>query len=112
MNEIIELENQADQFKAQGKFAEAVEKLEQILKLDANFVRAHLALSVLHYRLKNAEASVKYAERAVELEPGDPLNHTALSMTYQRAFELTRDPRYIHMAETAKERSHMMRHQH
>ena len=53
--------------------------------------------------------SVAAAEKAVQLEPDDAFNYTALSVTYQRAFEGTRDPAYIQKAEEAKARASMMR---
>ena len=48
------------------------------------------------------------AEKAVELEPGDPFNYSALSVTCQRAFEGTKDPIYIQKAEDAMARSRGM----
>jgi tetratricopeptide (TPR) repeat protein len=100
-NDIIELENQADALKDEGKNEEAIAKLEQLLELDASFVRAHLALAVLYHKTGKYEKACAHAEKAVELEPGDAFNMAALSVTYQRAFEGTRDPIYIEKAETA-----------
>ena len=106
MSDVLQLEREAEALKAEGKKQEAVEKLLELLQVDPKFVRAHLALAILYYQLKDAENSVKYAEQAVQIEPEDQFNHVALSVTYQRAFELTRDSKYIHLAETAKDRSH------
>ena len=104
--EILKLENEADQLKADEKYAEAVEKLKAALEIDETFARVHLAISVLFHKLEDFEKSVSHAERAVELEPNDPFNVAALSVTYQRAFEGTRDPIYIEKAEKALARGH------
>ena len=104
--EILALENQAEQLKADGKNEEAISKLIEAIKLDESFVRAHLALSVLYHKTGDYEKSVAHAERAVELEPDDAFNVAALSVTYQRAFEGTRDPIYIQKAEDALARGH------
>ena len=89
--------------KSDGKNEEAIAKLIEALEKDESFVRAHLALSVLYHKLADYEKSVAHAERAVELEPNDAFNVAALSVTYQRAFEGTRDPIYIQKAEEGAE---------
>jgi len=99
--EQLELETQAEQLKAEGKFEEGIAKLLEALEIDESFARAHLALSVLYNKTENYEKSVSHAERAVELEPEDTFNMAALSITYQRAFEGTKDPIYIQKAEEA-----------
>ena len=99
--EILALEREADQLKVDGKPEEAIAKLEAALALDESFARAHLGLSVLFNTTGNYEKSVSHAERAVELEPDDPFNMAALSVTYQRAFEGTKDPIFIQKAEEA-----------
>ena len=98
--ELLALENEAEQLKADGKFNEAIEKLHEALAIDENFVRAHLAISVLLHKIDDFEKSVAHAETAYKLEPDDPFNAAALSVTYQRAFEGTRDPVYIQKAES------------
>ncbi len=102
--EVLALENESDRLKSAGDLIGAIEKLTAALALDETFVRAHLAISVLYHKTGNYEQSVAHAERAVELEPGDAFNVAALSVTYQRAFEGTRDPIYIQKAETAQGR--------
>ena len=104
--ELLALENEAEQLKSEGKNEEAIAKLQQALELDEKFARAHLALSVLYHKMADCEKSVSHAERAVELEPDDAFNVAALSVTYQRAFEGTRDPIYIQKAEEALARGH------
>jgi tetratricopeptide (TPR) repeat protein len=98
--ELLALENEAEKLKVDGKFNEAIEKLQQALAIDDQFVRAHLAISVLYHKIEDYEKSVAHAETAFKLEPDDPFNAAALSVTYQRAFEGTRDPVYIQKAES------------
>jgi hypothetical protein len=71
-------------------------------------VLTHLALSVLYAKVEKHDLAVNHAEKAVELEPEDTFNWTALSTTYQRAFEATRDRQYIFRAEDAKMRAAQM----
>lgn len=104
--ELLALENEAEQLKNEGKNDEAIAKLLQALEMDEKFARLHLALSVLYHKTEDYEKSVSHAERAVELEPDDTFNVAALSVTYQRAFEGTRDPIYIQKAEEALARGH------
>lgn len=99
--EVVALENEAEKLKGEGKFDDAIAKLNEALALDNDFVRGHLALSVLYHKIENHEKSVAHGEKAVELEPNDVFNAAALSVTYQRAFEGTRDPIYIEKAEAA-----------
>ena len=97
--EILALEKEADQLKNDGKNDESIAKLIEILELDENFVRAHLALAVLYHKTEVHDKSVAHAEKAYQLEPDD-FNAAALSVTYQRAFEGTRDQIYIQKAES------------
>jgi tetratricopeptide (TPR) repeat protein len=106
MPTVAELEKEAEQLRTQGHYAQAIEKFNELLAIDETFVRAQLAIAMLYQKVGQHENAVRHAERAVELEPGDALNFTALSIIYQRAFEATRDPVYIQKAEMAKERSH------
>ena len=103
--ELLNLENEAEQLRSEKKYAEAAEKFQAIFEKDPAFVRAHLALAVVYYNLEDFERSVAHGEKAVELEPSDPFNQVALSVTYQRAFEGTRDPSFIQRAEAAKARA-------
>lgn len=106
--QILALEKECETFRAAKQFEQAIEKAEAILKLDPNFVRAHLALAVLFEKVQKYQESCRHAERACELEPTDSFNFAALSVTYQRAFEGTRDPVFIEKAEYAMARSRGM----
>ena len=99
MSEIIELEKQADELRGEGKYQEAIAKLNELLEKDPGFVRAHLGLAVLYHHVQDYEKSVHHGEQAVELEPGDAFNVAALSITYQRALAGTGDMRYKDKAE-------------
>ena len=106
MNEqILTLENEADQLRGEGKYEDAIKKLEEALGMDENFVRGHLGLSVLYHHVKDYAKSCYHGEKACELEPNDVFNLSALSVTYQRAFEGTRDEIYIQKAEEAMAKS-------
>lgn len=108
MSQAAQLESEATVLRNEGKYEEAIEKLKQALELDANFVLAHLGLAVLYHNIGDWANSVLHGEKAVEIEPEDQFNYSALSVTYQRAFEGTRDTTYIEKAEDAKAKAHGM----
>lgn len=108
MSEAAKLENEATALRNEGKYEEAIEKLKQALDVDDKFVLAHLGLAVLYHNIGDWANSVLHGEKAVEVEPQEMFNYSALSVTYQRAFEGTRDTTYIQKAEEAKARAHGM----
>jgi len=107
MAESHELEREAEQLRDDGKYDEAIEKLNQLIQSDETFVRAHLALAVLYGRVDQHEQAIVHGERACELEPNDTFNFTAMSVVYRRAFEGTDNQKYIDLAEQAMDRSRM-----
>lgn len=108
MPTVNELYKAHEQLKRDGKFDEAIVQLEELLKLDDKHVLSHLALAVLYGKVEKHDLAVTHAEKGVEIEPQDTFNWTALSTTYQRAFEATRDRQYIFRAEDAKARASQM----
>ncbi len=100
--------NAAEKLKDAGQIAEAAELVEQLLADDPDYVLAHMMLGKIYTDLGRYDDAIKHNQRAVELEPNEPLNHSALSVCYQRAWEGTRDPRYIQMAEESLARSHKL----
>lgn len=103
--EIFAIEREVDQLKADGKIPEAIEKMKEALAINDEFARGHLTLAVLYSKVEEHLKSVEHAERVVELEPHDKFNFVALSETYRRAFEGTRDETFIQKAEDAKARA-------
>jgi tetratricopeptide (TPR) repeat protein len=98
--------NEAEKLKDAGQLEEAAAICEAILVDAPEYVLAHLMLGKIYIDLGKPDEAVRHNERACEIEPEEALNHSALSVSYQRAWEATRDPRYIQMAEEAKARSH------
>lgn len=107
MSDTKTLYSEGEKLKDQGDFAGAAQKFSAVLEENPEHVLAHLALAVTYGNLGQYAESVQHAEKACELEPTDSFNFTALSVTYQKAFEGTRDPIYIQKAESAKARSDM-----
>jgi Tfp pilus assembly protein PilF len=108
MASVNELYKEHEALKRDGNNEEAIAKLEELLGQDPKHVLAHLALSVLYPKVEKHDLAVQHAEKAVEIEPEDTFNWTALSTTYQKAYEATRDRQYIFRAEDAKARAAQM----
>ena len=103
-----ELYNQGEKLKDEGRYPEAIEKFEAAVIADENYALPHFALAVCLGKVGKHLEAVQHAERACELEPQDPFSFTALSVTYQRAFAGTQDHGFIHKAEEAMARAHML----
>ena len=108
MATVDELYAQGEKLKDAGQYEEAVAKFQEALQQDDTFALAHFALAVVCGKLGQHETAVRHAERGCELEPHDPVSYTALSVTCQRAFADTRDPRYLRLAEEAMMRGQML----
>lgn len=105
--EVLAIEREVDQLKVDGKVPEAIEKMKEALAIDDSFARGHLTLAVLYGKAEEHLKAVEHAERVIELEPNEKFNYVALSETYRRAFEGTRDETFIQKAEDAKARAAM-----
>lgn len=101
MQDITERYNAAEKLKDEGKTQEAIEAFESILADDPSHILCHLTLGRLFTLAGDFERAIEHGKKACELEPQEPFNFTALSLTYQRTFAGTQDPKYIQMAEDA-----------
>lgn len=98
----------AEQLKEDGKFDEAIAKLNELLTADESHVLSHLTLAVVYGKVGQHSEAVKHAQRACELEPNEPFNFTAASVCFQRAYAGTGDQSYIQKAEDAMAQAHML----
>jgi tetratricopeptide (TPR) repeat protein len=110
MSDLTSLYNEADKLKDDGKYEEAIAKLQHVLAEDPDYVLAHLALGVLCGKVGRHAEAVEHGIRACELEPEEAFNFTAMSVTYQRAFAGTQNAEYIHRAEDAMAKAHALQH--
>lgn len=106
MSEVNTLYAESDRLKDEGKIDEAIEKLQQVLAIDPNHVLTHLALAVLYGRVDKHDLAIEHGEKACQLEPTEAFNFTAMSVTYQRAWQGTQKQEYITLAESARDRAH------
>lgn len=111
MSTPVELYNQADQLKADGKLEEAVAKFNEAIEVDPTYSLAHAALAVTMQRLGKHEQAIEHGKKVCELAPDDPFSFTAMSVTYQRAYAGTGDTSYIALAEEAMEKSRILQSQ-
>ena len=108
MPTVDELYKQSEQLRREGKPNEAIVALEEVLKLDNKHVLAHMTIARLLCKANRPLEGVPHSEEACQLEPNEVFNWTALSETYQKAFEATQDRMYILKAEDAKTKSHAL----
>ena len=108
MASLSEMYQEAEKLKDAGKLDEAIVKLREVLAQDEQHVLSHLALAVVLGRVGKHEEAVKHGEKACEIEPTDPFNFTALSVTYQRAWQGTQNPQFIQAAEDAMAKAHIL----
>ncbi len=93
--------NAAEKLRDENKFDEAVELLKGIVEEDPNHVLTHLTLCRIYTLQQKFEVAIEHGQKAIELEPNEPFNYTALSVTYQKVWAGTNEQKYIQMAEDA-----------
>lgn len=108
MSNVDQLYKQSEQLRREGKPAEALDVLQEVLKLDNSHVLAHMTTARLLCKANRPLEAVPHSEQACQLEPQEVFNWTALSETYQKAFEVTQDRMYILKAEEAKQQAHQL----
>jgi len=108
MSTVNELYAEAEKLKDEGKYKESIEKLQEILAEEENHVLSHLTVAVVYGKIGQQEEAIKHGQKACELEPDEPFNFTAMSVTFQRAFVGTQDQQFIQLAEEAMARAHAL----
>ena len=101
MTDVIQQYNQAERLKDEGKLDEAVALLTQIVTAHPEHVLSHLTLGRIFTLQGKHDEAIEHGQRACQLEPSEPFNFTALSVTYQRAFAGTQNHAFIQLAEDA-----------
>ena len=91
----------AETLKNEGKLAEAVASLEELVAEQPDFALAHSALAAWCTRLERHDEAIQHARKVCELEPKDPFSYTALSVACMRGGRITE-------AEDALARSRML----
>ena len=67
-----------------------------------------MALAVLYGKMGEHEKAIEHGKRTCELEPEDAFSFTAMSVTYQRAWQGTQNAEYIRLAEAAMAQAQML----
>jgi tetratricopeptide (TPR) repeat protein len=105
MSDIHSQYNEVEKLIDDEKYDDAIAALNKIVEEDETFVLAHLALARVYTKTGQHDLAIKHGQKACELEPDDPFNYTAMSVTYQRAWAGTQDQQYIAKAEEAMARA-------
>ncbi len=108
MSDIHEQYDDVEKLIDDEKYPEAIEGLNGILQQDDTFVLGHLALARVYTKTGQHLEAIVHGQKACELEPDDPFNFTAMSVTYQRAWAGTQDQQYIVKAEDAMARAQQL----
>lgn len=108
MSDTVAKYNQAEKLKDEGKLDDAVALLVEILDENPSHVLTHLTLGRIYTLQGKFEEAVFHGLKACELEPNEPFNFTAMSVTYQRVFAGTQDRKYIQLAEDAMAHAHRL----
>jgi tetratricopeptide (TPR) repeat protein len=108
MSDAVQLYDEADELKEQGKLEEAVDKLRQALVKDEAYALAHSALGILLQKQGLNDEALQHVKRVCELEPNDPFSFTSMSVICQRIFASTQDAKFIQLAEDAMEQSRQL----
>ncbi len=108
MSDVHAKYNEVEKLIDDEKFPEAISGLTSIVAQDDSFVLAHLALARVYTKTEQHDLAMQHGEKACELEPDDPFNFTAMSVTYQRAWAGTQDQQFIAKAEEAMAKAQML----
>jgi tetratricopeptide (TPR) repeat protein len=101
MSDLTAKYNEAEKLKDEGKYDEAVALLTEILGEDENHVLTHLTLGRIYTLTGKFDQAIEHGQKACDIEPSEPFNFTALSVTFQRAWAGTQDQKFIQLAEDA-----------
>ena len=69
---------------AEGKAEAALEEYRQAIEADPTFLDALHGLARAYQDLERLDEAIQVAQRITELDPGDILAHTSLSILYQK----------------------------
>jgi lipopolysaccharide biosynthesis regulator YciM len=75
---------------SRADFDRAIAKLQAVLAADAACFDAQLALGMAHFRRGNFAAAIAAGHRAEQMNPGEPLVHTNLSLFYMKAGDIAK----------------------
>ena len=62
----------------------AVKAFKELIESYPNYIEGYLGLGHAYERLSNYDGAIEAVEKAIKINPDDPLVYTSLSMCYQR----------------------------
>ena len=74
--------NDGFKFFAEQKYQQAVDQFNKALELDSEFDLAINALAETYNRMGDVDKAIVMARKLIQINPNDPLAHTALSRLF------------------------------
>jgi Flp pilus assembly protein TadD len=99
MSTTHELYDEAVRLKDSGDLQGAVDKLNEVLKIEPNHADSHSALAVYLQKLGHFDEAIAHAKKVCEINPNDTFSYSQLSVIYVRCGRIME-------AEEAKARAH------
>ncbi|MFH1612325.1 MAG: tetratricopeptide repeat protein, partial [bacterium] len=85
INQVYEINNQSVILAKEGKFDEAIELCEKVLKLDPFFISAHRNLGFIYMQKNQLEDAINKFKQIIKLDPTDEKSYYSLALAYVKS---------------------------
>lgn len=73
-----------DVYLERGYYSKAIEKYQDVLKLESDFPEVYNSLGIAYYEMKDYEKAMDYFSKAIELDPENSLFHNNIGNAYSK----------------------------
>lgn len=74
--------NEAENFKENGLYKEAIESYKKAIEIDSSFINAHYNLALLYHQIQQLDNAIKCLKKVIELAPGDASAYNNLGVLF------------------------------